>query len=199
MNTLLVLMGALLASRAPSVNPVTSRTLSPAARSTRSEAPRPELRAKYLITTADDFIVDVYHNGQLVPDAKRTLLEERFGATVERIDVEVRRGDWVVFNVVNNRLRWGGNYYFGAAGCLGPNQFGFVSRLDSGRWSVCDRLEDVERFIAEKDHLSDQAAQVVQKPWEEGDLWMRRLAGEHWSGVPLWGHTRNTWIKVAVD
>jgi hypothetical protein len=36
--------------------------------------------AQYLYTVADDFIVEVYHNGERVP------------------------GDWLVFNVVNNRL-----------------------------------------------------------------------------------------------
>ena len=45
-----------------------------------------------LFTVADDFVVDVYHNGVKVPDAKRTLLHEVFGATAERIDIEVRRG-----------------------------------------------------------------------------------------------------------
>src|SRR3954469_20834310 len=69
---------------------------------------RGALIADRLFTVADDFIVDVYHNGVKVPDSKRTLLVERFGATAERIDIEVRRGDWLVFNVVNNRMRWGG-------------------------------------------------------------------------------------------
>ena len=47
-------------------------------------------RAKHLITVADDFIVDVYHNGVRVADGKRRLLVERFGATVERITADVR-------------------------------------------------------------------------------------------------------------
>src|SRR6476646_5439873 len=86
-----------------------SRSASPRERSGRETPP---LRARYLITVADDFLVDVYRNGRAVPDAKRTLLDERFGATVERLDVEVRKGDWLVFNVVNNRMRWGGASYF---------------------------------------------------------------------------------------
>jgi hypothetical protein len=72
--------------------------------------------ATSLVFVADDFVVDLYHNGVKVPDERRTLLEEVFGATVERVDVEVREGDWLVFNVVNNRLRWGGVQYFGVAG-----------------------------------------------------------------------------------
>ncbi len=158
-----------------------------------------ELRANYLITTADDFIVDVYVNGRPVPDARRQLLEERHGATVEKIDTPVRAGDWVVFNVVNNRLRWGGAYYFGVAGCLAPNQFGFTSRLDDGKWSVCDRHEDVDKFISERGYLSDRPAQQITQPWEEGDLDMRRYAGEHWNGTGVWGNSRNTWVKVLVD
>ena len=82
----------------------------------RAEPPRGRVIADRLFTVADDFIVDVYHNGVKVPDAKRTLLHEVFGATAERIDIEVREGDWVVFNVVNNRLRWGGASYFGVTG-----------------------------------------------------------------------------------
>src|SRR4051794_3180660 len=74
-------------------------------------ASRGEVVAVTMFTVADDFIVDVYHNGLKVPDAKRTLLVEAFGATAERVDLKVRRGDWLVFNVVNNRLRWGGASY----------------------------------------------------------------------------------------
>src|SRR5437762_10648520 len=83
-----------------------------------------DLRAKYLITVTDDFIVNVYHNGKCVPLTRRTLLAEHFGATVERIDEGVKKGDWLVFNVVNNRLRWGGACYFGVAGCFDRDEFG---------------------------------------------------------------------------
>jgi len=34
----------------------------------------------------------------------------------ERTNIQVRHGDWLVFHVANNRLRWGGSYYFAAAG-----------------------------------------------------------------------------------
>src|SRR5947207_11914800 len=90
--------------------------------SLRAAQPAPtrpgDLRASYLITVADDFVADAYRNGRPIPDAKRQLLEDRFGATVERINTEVRKGDWLVFNVVNDRLRWGGAYYFAVAGCF---------------------------------------------------------------------------------
>src|SRR5712671_6843774 len=87
----------------------------------------PEVRCNYLITVADDFVVDVYHNGKPVPETKRELLVERFGATAEKVKVSVRSGDWLVFHVVQNRLRWGGSKYFAVAGCFAANEFGFVS------------------------------------------------------------------------
>lgn len=57
--------------------------------------------AQYVYTVADDFIVEVYYNGERVPDERRHLQFERFGATGERIDTPVHKGDWLVFNVVN--------------------------------------------------------------------------------------------------
>src|SRR5687768_17044710 len=70
------------------------------------------VQARHLITVANDYIVEVCRNGKRIPDAKRELLEERFGATAERITVDVRKGDWLVFHVVHNRIRWGGSKYF---------------------------------------------------------------------------------------
>ena len=156
------------------------------------------LQAKYLVTVTDDFIVDVYHNGRYVPDSKRALVLERFGATAERIDVEVRDGDWLVFNVVNNRLRWGGASYFAVAGCFATNEFGFVSRLDTSDWSACDDPSRVDRFISERKYLQHRRAHGITRPWHEGTKFMRQHAGSDWDGTPLWGTKRNTWIKVLV-
>src|SRR4051794_124557 len=89
--------------------------------------------ANKVFTAADDFVVEVYHNGEKVPDAKRTMLEDRFGATAERIDIDVRQGDWLVFNVVNNRFRWEGASYFGVAG-KGEDGVAFVSDPADSRW-----------------------------------------------------------------
>ena len=157
--------------------------------------PEDKVRANYLITVADDFIVDIYHNGQLVPDAKRSLLVERFGATVERIDLPVRDGDWVVFNVVNNRMRWGGTYYFGVAGCYEKSRFGFVSELDDSRWSACDDPALATRYIQNRDFGTSRPVQKVSKPWSDGPGLMRKSAGDSWEGSPIWGESRNTWIK----
>src|SRR5881409_3767995 len=111
--------------------------------------------AQYLYTVADDFIVDVYYNGERVPDARRNMLLERFGATVERIDVPVRKGDWLVFNVVNNRMRWGVAYYFATAG-MKPDEttIGFTTELASGRWSCCDNPSNVGRFVSDREFLA---------------------------------------------
>jgi hypothetical protein len=151
------------------------------------------LLADRLFTVADDFIVDVYHNGQRVPDSKRTLLLERFGATVERIDVDVKKGDWLVFNVVNNRLRWGGCSYFAVTGRGGDGVL-FTTELDSGRWSCCDDPGNVSRFIGDRLYLSEERARPIDNPWGEGDALMNQVA-DGWTGKPLWGRSRNTWIK----
>jgi hypothetical protein len=157
------------------------------------------LRARYLITTVDDFMVDVYLNGKPIPDSKRTLVQEIFGATVERIDVDVRKGDWLVFNVVNNRMRWGGAYYFAVAGCFAPNEFGFVSRLDPALWSVCDNPRDSPRFIAQKGYGRNRPPQKITQEWDQGINRMHEFAGDSWKGEPLWGSAKNTWIKVVVE
>ena len=151
--------------------------------------------AQYLYTVADDFIVEVYCNGERVPDSRRKSLLDRFGASAERIDVPVEPGDWLVFNVVNNRLRWGGAYYFAVAGMnQDETTIGFTTDLSSGRWSCCDNPSNVARFISDRDFLASNAAQPVRRPWHEGDKFMRERA-KGWSGTPVWGATRNTWIK----
>lgn len=174
----------------------TASALSAAADADEKDAPP---RARYLITVADDFMVDVYHNGKLVSDAKRTMLEEKFGATAERINVEAYKGDWLVFNVVNNRLRWGGASYFGLAGCFAANEISFVSSPESGDWSACDQLRDVDRFIQERTYLRHRAARAIANPWDEGANMMRVYAGTQWSGAPIWGTSRNTWLKLVVE
>src|SRR5262245_16467243 len=67
-----------------------------------------KLRAKWFHVVADDFVVNIWRNGGVVAESKRTLTEEIYGATVERIALDLVAGDWLVFHVVNNRLRWGG-------------------------------------------------------------------------------------------
>ena len=157
------------------------------------------LRAKYLITVTDDFVVDVYHNGRSVPDSKRAVVEETYGATAERMDIEVHRGDWLVFHIVSNRMRWGGVCYFGMAGCFAENEFGFVSSLEDGLWSSCDTAGDAEKFITKRTYFEDHPAQRIAQPWSSGTPLMQRFAGATWHGDPLWGSSRSTYVKVLVE
>ncbi len=163
----------------------------------QSDRPGGDVIVDRLYTVADDFIIDVFHNGVKVPDAKRTLLEEQFGATAERMDVELKKGDWLVFNVVNNRMRWGGCSYFGVT-ARGEGGVVFTTELQSGRWSSCDDPDDVSRFISDRLYLSKQAPRLIENPWDGGDDLMKRVA-DGWTGTPLWGRTRNTWIKFVAD
>ncbi len=157
------------------------------------------VRAKYLITTTDDFIVDVYHNGKHVPDSKRVLENEIFGATVERINIQVHKGDWIVFNVVNNRMRWGGCAFFGAAGCFTNNEFGFVSKVEDGNWSACDSPADADAFISDPAYLRHRSVRRPEAVWDQGVARMKDHAGDRWNGDAIWGNSRNTWIKVNVE
>jgi hypothetical protein len=154
--------------------------------------------ANYVITSADDFLIDIYHNGEAVPDDRRHLLSERFGATSERIDLQVARGDWLVFHVVSDPMRWGGVRYFAAAGVFEKNEFGFVSHPDSRNWSACDDTSRVAKFISRKDFMSNNPAKKITELWLDGDGLMKQYAGDSWSGEPIWGCTRDTWLKFIV-
>jgi hypothetical protein len=155
--------------------------------------------ADHVIAAVDDFIIDVYHNGEKVPDTSRRLLNEIHGATVERVDVEIRRGDWVVFNVANNRLRWGGQSLFIAAGMLNEGQPpAFVTRENDQHWSVCDDPGQVKKFIAERTHMADQPARAPESPWGEG-IGHFNAQVPNSEAQPIWGESRNTWIKFVAE
>jgi hypothetical protein len=158
------------------------------------------LQARHLITVANDYIVEVYKNGKRIPDDKRELLEERFGATAERITVDVRKGDWLVFNVVHNRIRWGGSKYFAVAGRIDDTKIGFVSDPASQQWSVCDDPAKSAEFIRNRDAGIEVRAGAIANPWSEGDGYAKQFAGEAYAGKALWGGAPSTWIKfVAGD
>ena len=168
------------------------------AASPASDSPpaRGRVMAQRIFTAADDFVVDVWHNGQRVPDDRRQMVGENYGASSEKIEVEVREGDWLVFNVANNRLRWDGASYFGAAGVNDgdPQVVGFTTDPADGRWSYCDDPARVPAFIARPRYLADQAAQSPANPWGGGDGEMKsRVPG--WNGHPIWGKERTTWLK----
>ncbi|MDZ4289748.1 MAG: hypothetical protein U0984_17415, partial [Prosthecobacter sp.] len=170
-----------------------SHTEDAAARQARLAATTPH--ANSLITAADDFIVEAYLNGVKIPDSKRKLLDEIYGATVERIDIAIRPGDWLVFHIVHNRLRWDGARYFAVAGILGPNDFGFVSDPASAEWSACDEPARAAEFIHQRDYGTSKRARPITKLWDQGDSQMREHAGPGFPGKALWGGAASTWIK----
>ncbi len=161
------------------------------------------LMANWLTIVAKDFVTEIYHNGERIADRKRKLLLDRFGASVERVDIQVRRGDWLVFHVAHNRLRHGGTRFFAVAGNLDQNEFGFASNPTSRAWSSCDDPANVAEFIAHPDssQFRDSAAGVerpaypIGKAWEEGAKFMRQYGGADFPGAPLWGKEASTWIK----
>lgn len=172
-------------------------TVKPVTKSTTRPKPKGSI-ATSLVTVTDDFIVEAYKNGVRIRDDQRQLLEEVYGATAERITVEVRAGDWLVFHVVNNRMRWGGVKCFAVAGCTGENDFGFVSDPDSGDWSVCDDPRLAHDFVRLRDEGTETRASTIGKPWADGDAIIRKHAGEGFPGKPLWGGAASTWIKFVV-
>jgi hypothetical protein len=147
---------------------------------------------------ADDFVVDIFLNGQRVSDAARRVTAENFGATAEEVTAEIRAGDSLVFNVVNNRLRWNGVCYFGAAGVAADGAITFVSE-ETDAWSVCEDPGLAPRFIAEAGFLADHPVQTITNRWSGGDRQMNRQI-PRWSGQPIWGSptNRNIWLKLNV-
>ena len=143
---------------------------------------------------ADDFVVDVWHNGRKVPDTARNRLSETFGATSEELTVDLRAGDWLVFNVVNNRMRWGGAKYFAVAGFLGEGPPVFASTSTDARWTFQDDPGKVPEFIRFADEPG-RRVERIQNRWDKGDELIRNFSGGAWTGEPVWGGARNTWIK----
>ncbi len=153
--------------------------------------------ATSLLLVADDFVVDIWVNGKRVPTSHRSMLEDVHGAITERVNVELHEGDWVVFNVVANRMRWGGASYFGVSAEAPDGGVAFASTTQ-GNWSACDDTSDVAEFIAELDPGADRLAVAPTKPWHDAaGIWRKHLGAE-FSGEPIWGTAPNTWIKCIV-
>jgi hypothetical protein len=147
----------------------------------------------------DDFACDIYHNGKLIPAENRKLQAEVYGAQGELVTVDLKPGDWIVFNVVNNRLRWGGAYYFAAAGLDASGGLAFASDLRSGNWSACDDVKEVSRFVTERDYMKDHAARAIEKSWDNNNDRIRK-GNPDWNGQAIWGDpaSRSTWLKYVV-
>ncbi|MEM7013435.1 MAG: hypothetical protein AAF585_18340, partial [Verrucomicrobiota bacterium] len=107
-----------------------------------------KLLANYVTVVAKDMVIEAFHNGEPIPDEKRQMLDDTADAAVERINVTVREGDWLVFHVAHNRVREPRSNFFALAGNLDANEFGFVSDPESGKWTTCDEPSAASEFIA---------------------------------------------------
>lgn len=166
---------------------------------TISRAVQPGQLSTHLITATNDYIVDAYHNGVKIPEDQRKMLHEHFGATVEKIQVDVQPGDTLVFHVVSNRLRWGGSRYFAVAGLLGTGDYGFVTDPASSDWSICDDPLQSNQFIQQREYGNQNRALIATKPWDVGDELMHRYAGDGYPGKAVWGNNASTWIKYVAS
>ncbi|QOV92187.1 hypothetical protein [Humisphaera borealis] len=180
----------------PAPGPATTRPANPGP---KPAADKKAETATSIMIVADDFVADIFHNGKLVPADRRSLRAEIFGAQVEKVTLTLKPGDWVVFNVVNNRLRWKGSYYFAAAAMTGDGTPVYCSDLRSGNWSACDDLSKAQRFIDDPDFLRDRKAEAVRKKWGDGDKLIRKNC-PGFDGEAIWGapDSRSTWIKFVV-
>lgn len=159
-----------------------------------------KLRAKWLNLCADDFVVEVWKNGRAVPTAKRSLIHEIYGATVERIDMDLIAGDWLVFNVVHNRLRWNGCKFFGFAAMAAEGETSLVSS-DDKEWCCTDDPAEAPRFIREREYLKDRQAKIIapEVTWDQGYPRLHELCGGKWHGKPIWGSAPSTFLKLRVE
>ncbi len=150
-----------------------------------------------MVVVADDFVVDVWVNGQPLPRASRTMLAEVHGAMTERINVDLDAGDWIVFHVVANRQCWNAASYFGVY-ATAPDDAPAFSSTTRGNWSYCDDVSRVSAFISERDAGADQLAVAPRNPWHDaGRLWRTHI-GREFPGEPVWGAAPSTWIKCIV-
>ncbi|HEY2584507.1 MAG TPA: hypothetical protein VGI81_01935 [Tepidisphaeraceae bacterium] len=163
-------------------------------------AARGPVVSKFLYLVADDFVVEIYVDGKRVEDENRHLQAERYGATEERVDLELHSGDWIVFNVVNDRLRWDGAKYFAAAGMMDEGKPVFWTDASGGKWSFCDAPGQPDEFIAKPTYLASHHVETIEDhKWDAGDGMMQDGVKD-WRGEAIWapGRTRNIWIKYVI-
>ncbi|MCB1232059.1 MAG: hypothetical protein KDN19_17455 [Verrucomicrobiae bacterium] len=151
-----------------------------------------------ITVVAKDFVIEVYHNGDRLPENRRKLLLDRFGATAERIDADLKPGDWIVFHLANNRLRHHGTKYFAMAAPVDDQPFGYVSDFNSPQWSSCDDPGRAKAFIENRFEGTESRAVPIGRPWEEGAKFVKEYAGEGFPCTPVWGAAPSTWLKFVV-
>lgn len=195
---LLVLSGIMVwrQFRPPPEAPVASEAARLPSVASNTAAPVPPGRpiAFLLRITADDFVVAIWHNGERVPDNRRKLLGDVYGATMEQVDIDVHEGDWLVFNVASNPVRWGGSSFFGVAGMLTPQATTFSSSLKDGRWTFEESLDRLPAFLSSR-NVQGQPVLPPAPEWDQGRTRMQEITSRTWNGDPVWGLSHNTWIK----
>jgi outer membrane protein assembly factor BamB len=163
---------------------------------------RGALVAKKVYIVVDDFVVDVWLNGVRVPDSARKPLDEIFGMLPEVIELDLHERDWIVFNVVNDRFRWGGAKYFGVCALDADGEIAFTTGND-GTWSACDAPGAVPAFIASREVGMDRLATAFQGDATMDERWRNYFKRDDhpkpdFTCVPVWGTERTTWIKHVV-
>ncbi|MEM9016456.1 MAG: hypothetical protein AAGC68_05535 [Verrucomicrobiota bacterium] len=153
--------------------------------------------AKELTLVAKDFVIEIYHNGRRLRREERKMVLDRFGATAEKVRVEVMPGDWLVFHVAVNRLRHGGSRYFGVTGHRDDGQVGFTSRV-SEAWSSCDHPALSHDFTHLREAGTESRVVAIEKEWHEGKKFMEQYSGTKWTGDAIWGSAASTWLKFRV-
>ncbi|MEM7602249.1 MAG: hypothetical protein AAF357_12640, partial [Verrucomicrobiota bacterium] len=151
-----------------------------------------------LTVVVKDFISAIYHNGQRIPDEKRTLLLDRFGSTIENIAIEPKPGDWIVFEVAYNPVRHGGARYFALSGFLNGDPHGLFSHPESSSWSHNDNPTLAMKFIRNREHGTARRALPVGRGWDEGDSFIRQYSGPSFPGEAIWGDETSTWLKLLI-
>ena len=74
----------------------------------------------------------------------------------------------------------------------------FVTMADDKHWSTCDDTDQVKKFIAYPAWLVDRAAKQPETPWGEGlSQFGQRFPDS--GAQPIWGESRNTWIKFVAE
>jgi outer membrane protein assembly factor BamB len=158
-------------------------------------APRP-LVATDLTIVAADFVVDLWVSGRKVPVDHRHALGSKSGPGSERVALDVRKGDWLAFQVAASPLRRGGSGYFGLVAMDAAGHEVFRSECGS-EWSACDDPGSAPAFIAERGSGAEQAAVSPAVPWASAAALWQRILKRDFTGEPLWGSSASPWLKWA--
>jgi hypothetical protein len=151
--------------------------------------------ADSLYWAACDFVINVWHNGDPVNWKNRKLEAEVFGRTAERLPIDLREGDWVVFQLANNIVRGKGGRLFIAGALL--NDKPVIETSASSPWFFEDNPGKAGDFMASYDSGREQNAVSIptDEAWGDGVKLYKR-AFPQTKAEPIWGNQPVTWIKL---